>query len=60
MKEDEKIIQISYTNGNFENYTGEKLEIRTTSPTTIAVTQDGNIIFVGNVQALRYVKFKNK
>jgi hypothetical protein len=54
---EEKIV-IAYKGGKFETLIGKKLAILHPSQSTIAVTQDGSIVFIGNVQDLRYVKIK--
>jgi hypothetical protein len=52
------IIQVAYTNGNFDKLEGKSLSIHPIPPHMVVVKQEHQVIFVGNLQDIRYIKEK--
>jgi hypothetical protein len=52
-----KEIQIAYTNGKYATLKGKSLSVNAL-PKSVVVKEQGHIIFVGNIDCIRYVKQK--
>ncbi len=55
-----QVVLIAFHNGKFDTIKGENLTIEHQSPTTITINKNGKSIFIGSVQDLRYVRFKDE
>tara|TARA_R100000900_G_scaffold90455_1_gene70219 strand:- start:90 stop:257 length:168 start_codon:yes stop_codon:yes gene_type:complete len=53
-----KTIIISYNNGKFETYKGKNIKIKPLPTEMVAIVNEDEIVFVANINCLRYLKFK--
>jgi hypothetical protein len=52
-----KEIQVAYTNGKYATFKGKSLSINAL-PKSVVIKEGSHIIFVGNIDSIRYVKQK--